>query len=259
MWSASSQGDKGLLLTGGPHNDPGLADGVVVEGVERLAVLQHNVVGHVHHVVDGALARLGEPVLHPLGRRADPDSLHNAGGVPGAQRRIDYIHVNKALHGFTLLCIGEVRLLDDRSCEGRHLSGDAQHREAVRPVGGDIQVKDHVAHVLLERRANGRVLRQHHNAVVVVAKGKLPLGADHARGLHAANFRRLQRLRLTRPGVDQPRAHLGKGHLLPCRDVGRAADNGHLLVPQADGGQPQAVRVGMGVNAGHIAHKDVLP
>ena len=232
---------------------------VVVEGVQGLAVLQHHVVGHVHHVVDGTLPRLQKPVLHPPGRRADPYSLNHACGVPGAQRGVDYLHVHQSFDRLAIFRIGEVRLPYRRARQRRNLPGDAQHGQAVRPVGRDIQVKDHVAQVLLQRPALRRVLRQDQDALVVGAKGQLALGADHARRLHAADPGRLQRLHVSRPGVDQARAHPGEGHLLPRGYVGSAAYDGQLLAFQADRRQPQAVRVGMWVNADHVSHKHVVP
>ena len=48
---------------------------VEVEGVEGLAQFEHDVVGHVDHVVDGAHARRPQPLLHPGRRRADAHPL----------------------------------------------------------------------------------------------------------------------------------------------------------------------------------------
>ena len=55
----------------GLHDDPPALDLTDVEGVQRLAELEENVVGDVHQIVFGMNARRTQRVLHPVGRRAD--------------------------------------------------------------------------------------------------------------------------------------------------------------------------------------------
>ena len=57
------EGRQHLTLAGGPDNYRAVLARIEVKGVQRLAVLQHDVVGDVHDVVDGTLARPGQRVL----------------------------------------------------------------------------------------------------------------------------------------------------------------------------------------------------
>ena len=56
----------------------------VVEGVHGLAILQHNVVGNVHNVVDGTHTHGTQPLPHPLGGGGDLHVADHPGGVAGA-------------------------------------------------------------------------------------------------------------------------------------------------------------------------------
>jgi len=68
------QGGHALPWQGASHDDrrgaawPGGPELVIVKGVQWLPKLQHHIVGDVHHIVDGALARQGEQALHPKRR-----------------------------------------------------------------------------------------------------------------------------------------------------------------------------------------------
>ena len=55
--------------------------------MHRLAQLQHNIVGNVNYVADGAHAAGTQTALHPFGRRHDFDILQHAGSKAGAQLR----------------------------------------------------------------------------------------------------------------------------------------------------------------------------
>ena len=61
---------------------------VVVEGVQRLAPFEHDVVGDVHDVVDRPHAGVGQPPLHPAGGRADRHVRDERRRVPGRQLRV---------------------------------------------------------------------------------------------------------------------------------------------------------------------------
>ena len=60
------------------HDDAPLPQIVGVEGVERLAVLQHHVVGDIDDVVDRPHPGGQQAPLHPGRRRLDGDALDDA-------------------------------------------------------------------------------------------------------------------------------------------------------------------------------------
>ena len=59
------------------------------------------------------------------------------------------------------------------------LAGDAQDREGVDQVRGDLELDHGVAEILRERRADRRVGFEDHDAFVLVGDAQLLLGADH--------------------------------------------------------------------------------
>src|SRR5207302_1513172 len=68
------EGREALALPRPPHDDRRLAHRVAVEGMERMAELPEDVVGHVHDVADRAEADRAEARTEPRGRRADRDA-----------------------------------------------------------------------------------------------------------------------------------------------------------------------------------------
>ena len=95
------QGGELLALFGQADDDLTALHIAVVEGVHGLAILQHNVVGNVHDVVDGAHAHAAQPLPHPLGGGGDLHVAHHAGGVAGAQVGGGGLHIQQ-LHQVAL-------------------------------------------------------------------------------------------------------------------------------------------------------------
>ena len=236
-----------------------LAEEVVVERVQRLPVLDHDVVGDVDDVVDRAHPEGGQAVLHPLRRGADLHARDHRGDVAGAEIWVANLDRRLVLDGAARLLIVEAGLADGAAGERRDLAGDAQHGEAVGPVRRDLDVEDDVAEVAREGRAEGRVVGQHEDALVLVGQAQLALGADHAARLDAANLCRLQLRRMTAVRVDQVGADAGEGDLLPRGDVRRAADDGVRGAAHIDGGEAQPVGVGVRVDGRHAPDDDVVP
>ena len=106
-----------------------------------LAILQHNVVGNVHDVVDGAHAHGAQPLPHPLG---GGDNLHVAdhpGGVAGAQVGGGGLHIQQ-LHQVALGPALDLRLVEAQgdAVGGGGLPGQTDDRETVGAVGGDLKL-----------------------------------------------------------------------------------------------------------------------
>ena len=148
-----------------------------VKGVHGLAVLQHDIVGYVNHIVDGAHAGVADTLPHPCGRGSYLHVAHHAGGVAGAELRllhhylghVPYIALGGGLHHRLM----ELQLL----AEGDGgFPGQAYHAQAVRPVGGYLELH----HVVVHAQDQGHivpgfaVLIDDEDAVVY-AVGELPL------------------------------------------------------------------------------------
>ena len=117
-----------------------------VEGVERLVVLQHHEIGHVHNVADGTQPGPRQPFLQPLRRRADADAVNDRGGVAVAQVGVGDGNANPLADGQAGFFIRNFRLGHRAARERGDFVGHAQHREAVQPVGGKLQVENGIAH-----------------------------------------------------------------------------------------------------------------
>ena len=135
------QGGQLLALLRPANNDLAPLYVAVVEGVHRLAVLQHDIVGDIHDVVDGAHAHSPQPLPHPLGGGGDLYVSHHPGGVPRAQVGRRSFHVQQ-LHQGTLGPALDQGLMEAQGLVkgGGHFSRQADDRQAVGAVGGDLKL-----------------------------------------------------------------------------------------------------------------------
>ena len=169
---------------------------VVVEGVQRLAPFQHDVVGHVDDVVDGPHAGIGEPPLHPARRRADGDVLEQGRRIARRQVRVGDLDTNLA--GDRLACsLGDGRRQGQGLAgESGDLAGHADDRQAPGHVRRDLDLEDDVAEIIDERFPDRRVVIENDDAFMFLVDAKLERRADHGVAGDAAQLRRLQLLEL---------------------------------------------------------------
>ena len=222
-------------LAGGraADDDPAVVDGGGVEGVGRLAELEHDVVGGVHDVADRALAGRQQAHLDPVGRWTDVDAADPATDEPWAQAGVEHLDA-EALRDrpARLRHIGR-RQSERRAGQRGHLAGKPDHRQRVAPVRLDVDVEDRVAEQLGQRTSERRVGRQDQDAVGVRGQAELVARAEHpvADDAHLLGT-------LDPPVARQDRAGQGDRHALAGRDVGRAADDlERLAAVDRDAGQ----------------------
>jgi hypothetical protein len=153
----------------------------VIEGVERLAQLPHDVVRHVDDVVDGPESSAPQPLSEPDRGRADPDTGDQAGGVARAEVGILHVDPREAGGRWLRLAHGDRGGAEPAPRERRHLPRDAEHREAIGPVRRDLDLEDHVVQPQIadEIPADRRVGREEEDARAVLADAQLGLGAEH--------------------------------------------------------------------------------
>ncbi|RAO53124.1 hypothetical protein PSN01_03942 [Micromonospora saelicesensis] len=165
------------------HQRPG--DPVGVEGVHRLAQLQHHVVGDVDGQRDAADAGGDEPLLHP-GRcgRGRVDPADQAGREPVAADRVADLHRVRGRPG-AARGRRQGRVAQRHVERVRQLPGQAAQAQRVPPVRGDLQIEDDVVEADHRTRVVARLGRhvrpQHDDAGVVVAQAQFLGRADHAR------------------------------------------------------------------------------
>ena len=146
----------GHLLTGiGPADvDVLTLHAGEVKGVHGLSVLQHDVVGDVHNIVDGTDAGSTQPLPHPLGGGADLDVAHQSAAVPGAEIAVQNVHIGVVQDGVAAalhLGGGDVQLL----AEGDGgLTGKADDAQTVGAVGGDLKLH----HMVVQTQNRGDVV-----------------------------------------------------------------------------------------------------
>ena len=138
---ASVQGGELLALLRPADHDLAALHIAVVEGMHGLAVLQHDVVGDVHDVVDGAHAHGPQPLPHPLWGGSDLHVAHHSGGVSGAQVGRRGLHIQQLRQHAGAAALHH-RLVEGQGCVkgGGGLPGQADDGEAVGAVGGDLEL-----------------------------------------------------------------------------------------------------------------------
>ena len=184
--------ERDHLLAGArrAHDDLGAVDLVEVEGVERLAALQQHEVRRVDHAGDGPDAAGLEPLREPGGRRPDPHPLDDPRRVAeAAVRSLDGNPQGRRCQRGLLLQPGlRVRHRDAGGC--RDLAGDAEVRERVGTVGGDVDLEDHVldAEHAGHRCARNRVAGKLQESRGLLGEPQFLGGAEHAVGVDAAKL-----------------------------------------------------------------------
>jgi hypothetical protein len=226
------------LSRNGPADDdlPAFQRGQV-EGVQRVAEREHDVVGYVHDVGDRAHPGVEQARLEPDGRRADRHVAEEPANIARAAHEVLDGHV----HGLTGCRLGvlhgdrrELELIE--RCD---LASEPVDREQVGPVAGGLDEQ----HLLDERedvseRRSRFGLGQHHDPGVVGSELDLVLGEDHPVGELAAYLPLLElqtarehrtrerdrdgcaRAKVPRAADDLPRLALADVHATELQPVG---------------------------------------
>ncbi|GAA3071608.1 hypothetical protein GCM10020000_65310 [Streptomyces olivoverticillatus] len=128
--------EGGELLAGlGAADADGALDARAVVGVQRLAQLEHHVVGDVHGERDRAHARLLQAALEPdRGARLGVEAGDRAGGEAVAGGRVGDLDGVAVAVGRRDVQQG--RVAQRQAVGGGQLAGDAAHGQAVAAVGG---------------------------------------------------------------------------------------------------------------------------
>ena len=185
------QGGDLLTILGAADDDLAAFQRVHIEGVHRLADLQHDVVGDVNDVGDAAQAAQGQLALHPARRGAGGDVADIVADVARAEVR--------GLDGDGQTVVGGVGdgivgggHLEGLAQHGGNFAGDAEDALAIGTVGGDGDVKNVIIQTdnFLNGGAGNGILGQVEQAVdlsagiQVVVQAQFLAAAEHAIGLN---------------------------------------------------------------------------
>ena len=257
----SVQRGQRLAGMGAAHHDLPPAHLAQVKGVHGMAVFDHDVVGDIHDVVDGAKARAVQVLAQPQGRGRDAHVFDHARGVARAQVRSLHAHLHLVMDIPARFGHGDFGGMELGIQRRRRLARDADGAQAVRAVGQNLKIHRRVVDAQngLHIRAQGVVLLEYQNAlfldVGIELRGhvKLLAGADHALGDHAP-----QLALFDLHAAGQVRAVQRHGHQLARRHVGRAAHDVQRLRAAHVHGALMQVRA-LHVRAReHAAHHDLL-
>ena len=246
--------EQGQALTRlGQAHPYSAAEALQVEGVHRLAEFEHHIIGDVDQWTKAADAAATQAFLHPQRGHCpwvdvadDATDIVRAGvrGLDGDRKHVvDGSRYRR--HG---------RLADAQAVQRADLAGDAGDAEAVAAVGGQVDVDDGVVEGQGAEQiaAGAQLVGQVEQPVGLVGHAELSGGAEHAEGFDPA-----QRGAFDAQATLEGRTDLGRGGLHAGTNVGRAADDGDRVgLADIDRADPQAVGVGMGSDAQHLADDD---
>ena len=247
---AAVKQSQGFALFRHAHYDAAV-DAVAVKGVHRLAQLKQDVVGDVHHGVDGADAAAAQLLFHPQRRRRlNVDAFHYAAQI--ARAGVRRLNGNWQSIGNGRRNRRHLRHSERLLVKHRHVAGDADNAEAVGAVRGDAYLDGVVIklQIVANIGADRRVRGQLDNAAVVVGNAQLGEGAKHPFRRLAAQFGSLDFEVARQHGADG-----GNRHLQALAAVRRAADDvQQAFAADVDFCHPQLVSIRMLAALDHFAH-----
>ncbi len=241
--------DQLLALLGHAHAHAAVDLGEI-EGMHRLAQLDHHVVGDVDHGVDTADIGTAQALDHPQrGRPAQVDVADHATEVARAGLGSQQLN---AAHFIDLRSNGADHYrLDLGAVQRADFAGQAGEGQAVATVRGQADLDGGVIQLPGSRGypgADRRIRRQLHQAGVLFADLQLLGRAEHAVGLDAAQLGLLDLEVARQFGADH-----GEGDLQARAHVGRAADDLEGLATVADLADAQLVGVRVLLGRQHLA------
>ena len=123
------------------NDDAVLLQFIEIESVQRVAQLEHHVIGHVHHVVDGFFADRFQALPQPVRRRLHFHSAQHARReTPAKIRRRDF-HARRVGYFFRGFFQLGMQRLQRQAVNRRHFARDAQVAQAIRAIRGDFRVQ----------------------------------------------------------------------------------------------------------------------
>ncbi len=160
--------------------------------MHRLIQLEHDVVGRVHHIVDGSHPDRFQSPGQPGGRGRDPDSAHDRAEQPGTSLDVlgtgphstDHSHVPHPPHLRNIDGgLGGQGRETERHTERRgQLARDSLVAQEIGAIGADIEHQSVIRqrHGLQQRRPGRGVGLQLPKAVAILSQAELTGGAEHA-------------------------------------------------------------------------------
>ncbi len=206
------------------------------------AVIGHEI-GDIDQRIDRPQADRGEMFLQPFRRRPVLDATHQPQGETWTQRGVLDRHLHRA--GEFAFDRADRRIPKLAHVGGRKITGDAMHAGAILPVRRQVDFQHGIAEPgpFGVWRANRRVGRQLHDAVVIIGDLQFGRRAQHAAALDAADGADAKRDVLAGNEGAGRREHADK----TGPRIRRAADHLHWCgtIAGIDHADPQTIRIRM--------------
>ena len=185
------------------YDDVTAVNAAEVECVHGLTQFQHNIVGNVNDVVDGAHACCAQTFTHPQRRGANLNVLYQTSSVAGAQVCVDNGNGSVVVDIAACFCLNNGLVEHERLVEGNSsFSCQTLHAQAVGTVGSDFEFyqavisADDGLDVLTGGQITGQfgVIAENQNAVfdgigeIVNGYVQFLYGAQHTVGLFATEL-----------------------------------------------------------------------
>ena len=258
------QGQQLFVRLGQARDDGGLAARpldqlVIIKGVQGLPQFKGQVVGHIDDIVARTLADELEAMPQPERRRLDHSIAQQ--GEREARVQLWLADIDSHLPGDWRALRQEIEgwVAHLHIQQRRHLPRDADHAEAARQVGGELDIQDDIAKRISQRRAShiSLIVIHEDDAFVLVGDAQFLLRTDHALVVDAAQFPAFEGHALGRVAVAIPDRRPFQRQRAPKRRIDLAlvfvseevARAGHALLQLVaaiiDHGQHQPVGAGM--------------
>ena len=223
-----------------------------LRGVEHMqrpgAVIGHEV-GDIDQRVDRPQPDRGQALLQPFRRRAVLDAAHQPQRKARTQCGVLDRHLHRA--GEFALDLLDAGIPELAHVGGGEIAGDAVHAGAVLPVRRQVDFDHGIAEPgpLRVGRADRRVGRQLHDAVVILGDLQFGRRAQHAAALDAPDGADAERDVLAGNEGAGRREHADEARAR----IRRAADHLHrrATIAGVDHADPQPVRIGMLLGGNH--------
>ena len=241
------QQDQLLALFGHAHTNAAIDFGKI-EGMQRLAQLEHDVVGDINGGIDTADVRTTQAFDHPQRRRARQiDVADHSAEITRAGLGRQHFHR-------TCLIVGrgdrmDCHLRNVSAIDGTDFTSQPRQRQAIATVGRQADLDGRVIQlqIITKIPTDRRICRQLHQTTVVVAHLQLGLRAQHAVGFDAAQLGLLDLEVTWQLGTDH-----GEWNLQARTHIGRSADHLEGFRTVTDLANAQLVGIGMLLGAQHL-------
>ena len=148
---------------------------VVIEGMERLAEQEQDIVRRIDDVVDRTSTRRSNALRQPIRAWTHLHVLDHARSIAIATCGIRYGHLDRIRGRLKVLVLAQVedriieRIGEATLIHGPHLARHALHGKAIRAIRRDLEIEDLVVelHIVRKGLAYGRIGRQDHDAIVI--------------------------------------------------------------------------------------------